>query len=145
MAVPSLGLLALRWLPAAAAVALTLTLRPTPLAAALGRTGILGVAAVFARDGRIDVTAGGAAEGQEVEQVVEGLEDARCTLCRDDPFRRGVVQVLDDDVDTDASPVPAKAMTQIGGHRCRALADVIDVDHKERELLEVENPGSAVD
>ena len=53
---------------------------------------------------------------EEIECSVEGVEHAYSTCWGDDPFWSCVVEVVQDDVDSDGGAVPFEAVEQIGRH-----------------------------
>lgn len=84
---------------------------PVPVAGGL----LEGIALIAVAVGG-EAGARGAAVGEEVEEVVKGVEDAGGALCGDDPLGGCVVEVLHDDVDSYASPLPAEAVAEVCGH-----------------------------
>lgn len=55
------------------------------------------------------------------EELDKVLQERHGGCGRADPFRRGIVEVLQDDVDTDQGAWPAEAVYEVGRHCCCCL------------------------
>lgn len=62
------------------------------------------------------VGAGRVTRGKEVVEAVEGVKECEGRRRRHDPFCSGVLEVLENDVDSDAGSLPAEAVDEVGRH-----------------------------
>lgn len=62
---------------------------------------------------------------KEVIHAIEGVEKGEGGRRRYNPFSCGVLEVLEDDVDSDVGPLPAEAMDEVGRHAGDVSRDVV--------------------